>query len=471
MIITLITILALGLRLILANQSLWLDEGASWVLASLPIKGLLSASAGDFHPPLYYALLHFWLPLAGQREWLMRLPGILVGTTTIPALYLFLTRLQVQKSKHKFTLAHLAALLLAINPLHIYYSQELRMYSLSALLSLLTWQSFLSWSKKPQRKSAIFFIVSSLLNLFNFYGSFLNLATQWLYLLFARRQRIKKFFLLNLFILLGFLPWLPTFWTQLQNGGYIKDSLPGWAALSGDFSLKSVLLLPTKFTLGRISLFPQKLYYLVIGLILLYLLLLFFLALKTKASRPFFFWLFVPLLLATILSLKTPMLGYWRYIFLLPAFTSLLAFGLASLPRRSRHFNIIFISLVFLSANLYFFIQPRFHREDWRSAAELVKSQESLVILNFTGAFAPLNLYLPDQPYFTTQATLGQLRDLDQSLPPAIYNYDHFFVFDYLSDLTDPQRQTLLWLDQAGLELVDTHSFNQLGFVYEYQTP
>ena len=471
MIIALITILALAFRLILANQSLWLDEGASWVLSSLSPQALLSASAGDFHPPLYYLLLHYWLPLVGNREWLMRLPGILIGTATVPALYSLLTQLQTKKSKSKFTLAHLAALLLAINPLHLYYSQELRMYSLSALLSVFAWKFFLSWLKKPQRKKAFLFILTTLLNLFTFYGTFFNLAAQWLYLLFNQRRRLKSFFINNLFLLIGFLPWLPTFWTQLQNGGYIKDNLPGWASLSGDFSLKSFLLLPTKFTLGRISLSPQNIYYAAIFLIVLYLGLLFFLALKTKSSRPFFYWLLIPLFLAAVLSLKTPMLGYWRYIFLLPAFTTLIAFGLASLPRHTRHFNIAFVIIVFLVSNFYFWTQPRFHREDWRSAADLVKQSESLVIFNFPGAFAPFKFYLPDQPYFSTQETLGHLRDLDESLPVAIYDYDRILVFDYLSDLTDPQRQTLVWLDQAGLELVDIHSFNQLGFVYEYQTP
>lgn len=471
MIITLITILALVFRLILANQSLWLDEGASWVLSSLSPQVLLSASAGDFHPPLYYLLLHYWLPLVGNREWLMRLPGILIGTATVPALYCLLTQLQVKKSKSKFTLAHLAALLLAINPLHIYYSQELRMYSLSALLSVFAWKFFLSWLKKPQKKKAVFFILTTLLNLFTFYGTFFNLAAQWIYLLVNQRRRFKSFVINNLFLLLGFLPWLPTFWTQLQNGGYIKDNLPGWASLSGDFSLKSFLLLPTKFTLGRISLSPQALYYAVILLIVLYFGLLFFLALKTKSSRPFLYWLFIPLLLAAVFSFKTPMMGYWRYIFLLPAFCTLIAFGLASLPRRARFFNIVFIVIVFLVSNLYFWTQPDFHREDWRSAAKLVKQSESLVILNFPDAFAPFKFYLPNQAYFATQDTLGHFRDLDESLPVAIYDYDRILVFDYLSDLTDPQRKTLLWLNQAGLELVDIHSFNQLGFVYEYQTP
>ena len=471
MIITLITLLALVFRLILANQSLWFDEGASWIISSLSPQVLLSASTGDFYPPLYYLLTHFWLPLANNREWLMRLPGILVGTATIPALYCLLTQLQIKKDKYKFTLAHLAALLLAINPLHVYYSQELRMYAFSALISVLTWKFFLSWVKKPQKKKAFFFILTTLLNLFTFYGTFFNLAAQWIYLLFTQRKRIKSFFLSNLFILLGFIPWLPTFWTQLQNGGYIKDNLPGWASLSGDFSLKSFLLIPTKFTLGRISLSPQSIYYAAIFLIVIYLGLLFFLALKTKASRPFLYWLIVPLVLAAIFSLKTPMMGYWRYIFLLPAFCTLIAFGLASLPSKARYLNITFVVAVFLLSNLYFWFQPTFHREDWRSAAEMIQQSDSLVILNFPDAFAPFKFYLPDQPYFSTQDTLGHLRNLDESLPVAIYNYDHIFVFDYLSDLTDPQRQTLLWLDQAGLKLVDTHSFNQLGFVYEYQTP
>ncbi|EKD52964.1 MAG: hypothetical protein ACD_61C00186G0001, partial [uncultured bacterium] len=85
MTILLITILGLVLRLILSGQSFWLDEGASLMFAKLSLPQLVDAIKTDFHPPIFYSLLHFWLPLAGRTEWLIRLPFIIIATAAVPA--------------------------------------------------------------------------------------------------------------------------------------------------------------------------------------------------------------------------------------------------------------------------------------------------------------------------------------------------------------------------------------------------
>src|SRR3989344_8853773 len=117
--LALITFFAFILRLIGSNQSFWLDEGASISIAQLPLANILSAAGSDFHPPLFYLLLHFWLPLADKSEWLIRLPNIVLGSLTIPAFY-FLLKAFFSKDKNNLPL--IASFLFAINPLHIYYS-------------------------------------------------------------------------------------------------------------------------------------------------------------------------------------------------------------------------------------------------------------------------------------------------------------------------------------------------------------
>ncbi|MBU1199933.1 glycosyltransferase family 39 protein [Patescibacteria group bacterium] len=459
MTILIITLLGLALRLILAGQSLWLDEAASVVIASLPIKTLFASLAGDFHPPLYYLLLKPWLSIAGQTEWLLRLPGILIGTLTIPALYYL-----VKQTKLK--VATLAALFLALNPLHIYYSQELRMYSLSALLAVLTWY-FLS------KKKFFLFTLATIASFYTFYLSIFILASQWLYMLFYNKKRIKPFLFSNLIFVIFCLPWLPTLFSQLKGGGYLTTALPGWSALSGDLSLKSLVLIPAKFSLGRISILPKNLYYLIIALVLAFVSLLFVLTLRVKRSKLFLFWLFTPLVLAILVSTVTPILGYWRYIFLLPAFSTLLAIGISYLPKKTFALNLSFLILLFLFSNLFFITNPKFHRENWSSFAKLVKQkQDTLLIVNFTDAFAPLKFYLPNSKVFPTQVKLGQTRgDIDETLPPLITPDTTIFYLDYLSDLTSPDRSILIWLETAGLKKSAIYQFEGLGAVYEYQAP
>ncbi len=123
--------LGLALRLVqLDFQPLWWDEGYSVWFATHPLAQMATLTAADIHPPLYYALLHGWIGLLGAGPISLRLLSVLCGVLAIPAIYVAGRRFFGPWQ------GLLAALLLAINPLHIYYSQEVRMYGLVALLSI-----------------------------------------------------------------------------------------------------------------------------------------------------------------------------------------------------------------------------------------------------------------------------------------------------------------------------------------------
>lgn len=124
-------LLGLALRLWqLDFQPLWWDEGYSVWFATHPLAQMVALTAEDIHPPLYYALLAGWIGLVGPGPISLRLLSVLCGVAAIPALYAAGRRLLGPRG------GLLAAGLLAINPLHVYYSQEVRMYGLVALLSI-----------------------------------------------------------------------------------------------------------------------------------------------------------------------------------------------------------------------------------------------------------------------------------------------------------------------------------------------
>ncbi len=131
-VLILVLMLALALRVLrLDFQPLWWDEGYSVWFATHPLGQMAALTAEDIHPPLYYALLHGWTQLFGAGPVALRLLSVVIGTLTIPAIYLAGRRLF---GRGRVPL--LAAFLLAINPLHVFYSQEVRMYGLVALLSV-----------------------------------------------------------------------------------------------------------------------------------------------------------------------------------------------------------------------------------------------------------------------------------------------------------------------------------------------
>ncbi len=460
MILTFVTLIGLIFRLIYSNQSFWLDEGASLMFAKLSIPQLFESIKTDFHPPIFYGLLHFCLPLAGKSEWLIRLPFILFSTATIPALYYLCRTVFGQKSK----IPLLSAVFLALNPLHIYYSQELRMYSLATLLVILSWYFLV-------RKNYFLAGVFNLLGFFTFYGVIFNIVSQMLFLFFGKSKR--KYLDITSTILptvLFFILWWPIFSTQLGNGHYLQNILPGWQALSGALTLKSLFLIPLKFIFGRISFQPQNLYLMVGGVMTLLFFLISYNSFRDKKARLFWFALLTPLILATVVSLKTPLLGYWRFIFVLPFFMVILAAGIEDMPRIIFWGTAIWVCGVFLFSNLYFWHNPRFHREDWRGLAAFVGNKKASLFLAFPYRFAPLNFYLTDTPVIPMQTPKYELkRDFPTNINGQIKNMSVVFYLDYLADLTDPQRKGLKSLPALNLKQKAVYNFNNLGQLYEFQ--
>lgn len=126
-----ISALALALRLIrLDAQPLWWDEGYSVFFATRAFPTLLERTAVDIHPPLYYALLQTWMLAFGAGAPALRLLSVVIGVAAIPLMY------SVARALFSPRVGLVSALLVAAAPLHIYYSQEVRMYGLVTLLAL-----------------------------------------------------------------------------------------------------------------------------------------------------------------------------------------------------------------------------------------------------------------------------------------------------------------------------------------------
>ena len=97
------------------------------------IRGLSLAQLGSWssivnpgNPPLYYSVLHGWLRF-GDSEAALRIPSMVFGVLTIPLVY------ALGRTIRDHRLGLVAALLFAISPFQVWYSQEARGYSLVTL--------------------------------------------------------------------------------------------------------------------------------------------------------------------------------------------------------------------------------------------------------------------------------------------------------------------------------------------------
>ena len=130
---SLILLLAYALRLYhLGYDSIWYDEGVSIYLAGLDLPAMIAHTAGDIHPPLYYALLHLWSLPAGAGEFSIAFFSLFFGLLLLALTYRVAARFFGPAT------ALLAAFLVAISPFNVWYSQEMRMYTLGSFLALLS---------------------------------------------------------------------------------------------------------------------------------------------------------------------------------------------------------------------------------------------------------------------------------------------------------------------------------------------
>lgn len=144
LILLLTLLVAFGLRAYhLDFQSLWTDEGRSWIRATVPLNELGARTPLE-HMPTYFALLHFWLNAAGQSDFALRFVSLWASVLAIALTY----RLGADLGSRRAGL--IAAVFLATANFQVWYAQEARMYTLMLATSLaatwLLWRMITRWS-------------------------------------------------------------------------------------------------------------------------------------------------------------------------------------------------------------------------------------------------------------------------------------------------------------------------------------
>ncbi len=187
-----IVIFGLILRLICINKAdgLWNDEYVSYMISAKPFfNGFLDGIKSQCHMPFYYLYLKFFMSVFGQSDILLRLTSVIAGVAAIPVMYF------IGKEKDN-TLAYLCSGFTAISSFLIYYSQEVRLYSILFLFSALSLLYTIKIIKNPVRKNFILYILFNFLILFThtigFVFVFFNLIFLSLNLYEKFKDVIKK---------------------------------------------------------------------------------------------------------------------------------------------------------------------------------------------------------------------------------------------------------------------------------------
>lgn len=461
-------ILAIGLilRIINLNQSLWLDEASQVILSLDSIHSIFFNHGADFHPPLSYILMHFWIIFSKNEVWL-RLLSVVFGVATLYFTYLISKKLFNKKT------GFMSAFLLAISPFHIYYSQEVRMYSEASFFAVLSMYFFYLWLTLEKFKYSFGYIMATTALIYTHYDGFFLLISQLFFIAFYKKDKIKIFLLSLLSISLLWTPWIPRFLIQLRAGLNVNQYLPGWKDVLSVPFYKALPLIFLKFSIGRVD-FENKNFYLVLAILVItvfgYVILQ---SLKRTGNSNFklvLLWFLIPIILASFISLRLPINQPFRLLYILPAFYILLVLGLTSLGKYKQIMFGAIITISFSGVLLYYF-NPKYQRENWREASSFVvqtSSENSLVLFAWPDQPPPYKWY---GRYTTAVGVVPNFPARKQEVEDRLKVADQkkeIFLFEYLQALSDPNKYIQAILETKGFKQDRVYNFTGVGFVYHY---
>lgn len=438
-----IILLAFATRIILFNQSLWLDEAIQAQALMGQLGPIMTYALADFQPPLYHLLLLIWTNFAGFSEIALRTPSLIAGVGTVYLLY----RLGVVIASPR--LGRLAAILAATNPLLIYYSQEGRTYMLTTFFVTASFYFLFSYLRRPTRSSIIYHSLFIFLAIWTSYLSWILVFGLGIYWLWQKNWKLLTSLALPTLTLLF---WLPYLLPSVALGFADARTFPNWAQVVGGAGLKPLALTWVKMNLGRISFDNKLIYSAIVGsLALVHLVIL----KKTRplliTHHPLFIWLLAPIILGTLFSFFVPVYSYTRVLFVVPSYLLLLAMGLTQYSSKMIIFCLV-SNFVFLAI---FWTTPRFHREDWRGITRVLNAQTNIqVALPSLRSAAPLNYYGLTHPL--------------QELFPLTAQSSPLYYIRYGEAIFDSDQAGIKKLRDSGYTLTQERVFTGIALeIYE----
>lgn len=468
-----IILLATLLRLPwLGAQSIAFDESFSLAVGQADWSTLFRAILSDgVHPPLFYVIHKGALFLWGDAPFGQRFLAAFFSIIGVPLIY-WAGRLIFNRR-----VGLLAALLLALNPLQVWFAQEARMYSLLSVLAIISMALFWQALQTGRRRYWVALaIVNSIIFGVHYFG-FLIPVSQLAFIIATFRQNHRQLRPWAVTQMVAFLPLLP--WligtalreTQSFGIGFLERPLP----LDVPLTLWNFTTGWSTYFLGPVSILALVLFAVasINGL---------------RGGQPGFrfsqllliFWVFLPLILVWIISQRRAFYADRYLSFIIPGLMLLVAFGAVRINalfwRRLLLAGLVLASVSGL-ANTHF--DPAFFKDDWRGTVSYLEQHsqpEDIILIYNSHLQLPFTYHyhgdLPYQPVTRLQAnrpieplTTGYRRAwvlYHYGRRPTHYPMQPLRPNGYWNE--DPERNPLLadWLEARANDVVDYRHFRGL---------
>jgi uncharacterized membrane protein len=443
----------------LAHQSLWVDEILSYK-AFTSVDGIpyWKKFLYDVHGPLYSLVMHAWSSVSRSDLWL-RAPSAIAGVLAVYAFY----RWFVESGRKDLAIS--AALLMALNPFHLYYSQEMRFYALLSLLLVVTLIVFERFLRNPTMRTGVALGISFALACLSHFSALFLGAAFFVYLAFSGRLRgdyLRFGAVAAAIALVVIAPWIYRELMYLRQIHVVGISeLPVEERLRGELTLShwSYPYVLYAFSVGY-SLGPslRELHLISYAPALLAMHAAAFATAGVlfgglcisgivRSARSGRLGLFLSVILVAIalvtlitaLNIKVFNVRYLMCAF--PLYIALVVYGLPS----ERPINFIMIGAVcalMLVSDANYLLNPKYAREDVRGAAEAVMGAEAPGDLIFApGVEEVFTHYYPgsNRIEFIEPASLGEAR-VDERIAASFASHSRIWCLRCRSWDKDPEN-------------------------------
>jgi hypothetical protein len=167
-------------------------------------------SNAEITPPLYFAAAWVTTQLGHAPE-LVRLPSLIAGALTIPAVYALGLRTVGRRA------ALVATALTALSPFMTYYSAEARAYGVMMLFAVLSTLAMLLAVDTGRTRWWVAYAAASCAAVYSHYTSVFLLAAQLAWLVWAHPRARRPALLANVGAAVGFAPWITGFVADLRS--------------------------------------------------------------------------------------------------------------------------------------------------------------------------------------------------------------------------------------------------------------
>jgi len=179
------------------------DETLSIEIVSHSMAQLFPRIVTDLvHPPLFYLLLKSWIFIGGTSLVWLKLFPVLISILTLAPFILLCRSLTLEQRA-----VNLALALVAVNSYLVYYSQEVRMYSLLLFFTLFSLWLFREYLRSENRGYLIALGIANLLLVYTHFFGWLVVVAEWA-LCLQKRRRFIEFAFLTLALGALFSPWV-----------------------------------------------------------------------------------------------------------------------------------------------------------------------------------------------------------------------------------------------------------------------